>query len=94
MAQDVKLDEALARFESALRQFEGAFAQSEEERIRAKSYQGEADTLRTDRERLSAELALLQKKAFEFASMGTKAAGKIDAAMSRIRAVIHSNSGA
>ena len=94
MAQDVKLDDALERFESALRQFEGAFARSEEERIRAKTYQGEADTLRSERERMASELELLQRKAMEFASMGTKAAGKIDAAMSRIRAVIHSNSGA
>ena len=94
MAQDVKLDDALERFEQALRRFEGAFAQGEEERIRAKSYQGEADGLREDRARLSSELDLLRGKAMEFASMGTKAAGKIDAAMSRIRAVIHSNSGA
>ena len=94
MAQDVKLDDALQRFETALKQFEGAFARSEEERLRAKTYQGEAEGLRIDRERLSGELELLRTKAMEFASMGSKAAGKIDAAMSRIRAVIHSNSGA
>ena len=94
MANEVKLEDALGRFESALRQFEGALGRSEEERNRAKADQSEADTLRADRERLSAELDLLRTKAFEFASVGTKAAGKIDAAMSRIRAVLHSNSGA
>jgi Domain of unknown function (DUF4164) len=94
MAQDVKLDDTLERFEKALRQFEGAFARSEEERIRAKTYQAEADALREDRARIAGELDLLRTKAMEFATMGTKAAGKIDAAMSRIRAVIHSNSGA
>lgn len=87
-----KLVEALARFDSALRQFEAALAHSAEDGQRVEALENEAETLRKDRTRLSHELDLVRAKAGELADTGKNAAGKIDAAMSRIRAVLHSNS--
>jgi len=45
------------------------------------------------RERLAQELDGVRAKANDLVSTNQKAVGKIDAAMSRIRAVLHSNSG-
>ena len=53
----------------------------------------EADALRKDRSKLAHELDLVRSKAGELVDTSKQAAGKIDAAMSRIRAVLHSNSG-
>ena len=48
---------------------------------------------RKDRSKLAHELDLVRSKAGELVDTSKQAAGKIDAAMSRIRAVLHSNSG-
>jgi ABC-type transporter Mla subunit MlaD len=80
MADTHKLDEAFDRFESALRQFEAALARR-------------AGSLR-ESETLASELDQVKVKASELVDNNRKAVGRIDAAMSRIRSVLHSNSGA
>lgn len=93
MADTHKLDEAFQRFDQALRQFEAAIGRKQETEKRAESLEGEAEALRRDRSRLAHELDLVRSKAGELVDTSKQAAGKIDAAMSRIRAVLHSNSG-
>lgn len=93
MADTDKLDEAFGRFESALRQFEAAVARRAQTEKRAEDLAQEADALRKDRSKLAHELDLVRSKASELVDTSKQAAGKIDAAMSRIRAVLHSNSG-
>jgi predicted nuclease with TOPRIM domain len=91
MADTEKLDEAFQRFEAALRQIEGAIGLTGESRSRLAQLEGEMDQLRRDRMRLAHELDLVRNKASELVATSKNAAGKIDAAMSRIRAVLHSN---
>lgn len=93
MAETQKLDEAFERFELALRQFEGAMGLKHQAEQRAAELAGEAEALRRDRSKLASELDLVRNKAGELVDTSKQAAGKIDAAMSRIRAVLHSNSG-
>jgi predicted nucleic acid-binding Zn-ribbon protein len=93
MADTHKLDEAFSRFESALRQFEDAVVHKVNGQKRVETLESETETLRRDRARLAHELDLVRSKAGELVDTSKNAAGKIDAAMSRIRAVLHSNSG-
>jgi hypothetical protein len=93
MADTHKLDEAFLRFESALRQFEDAVVRKVSGQKRVETLESETETLRRDRARLAHELDLVRSKAGELVDTSKNAAGKIDAAMSRIRAVLHSNSG-
>ncbi len=93
MANTQKLDEAFQRFERALRQFEDAVAVKADGQKRVDVLETETETLRRDRIRLAHELELVRNKATELVDTSKNAAGKIDAAMSRIRAVLHSNSG-
>ena len=85
------LDEAFRRFESALRRLEDAAASRADDASRLAGVEEEAEALRRDRARLANELDLLRSKAGALADSSRSAAGKIDAAMSRIRAVLHSN---
>ncbi len=91
MAEIEKLDEALQRFEAALSRFEAAVGTTVDGKARVTELEAETETLRRDRTRLSHELDLVRTKAGELADTSKNAAGKIDAAMSRIRAVLHSN---
>ena len=93
MADTQKLDEAFERFEAALRQFEAALTRKQDTEKRAETLEHEAEALRRDRSKLAHELDLVRSKAGELVDTSKQAAGKIDAAMSRIRAVLHSNSG-
>lgn len=93
MANTNKLDEVFARFDQALLKFEAAAARRLEIENRASNLAQEADGLRRDRSKLAHELDLVRSKATELVDTSKQAAGKIDAAMSRIRAVLHSNSG-
>jgi hypothetical protein len=88
-----KLDQAFDRFESALRQFEAALARQQDHIRRDEIARGEAEALRLDRSRLAQELDDVRSRASDLVGTNKKAVGKIDAAMSRIRAVLHSNSG-
>lgn len=92
MADTAKLDEAFQRFEMALRQFEDSILLKFDGQKRVSALENETETLRRDRSRLAHELDLVRTKAGELADTSKNAAGKIDAAMSRIRAVLHSNS--
>lgn len=93
MADARRLDEVFLYFDEAMARFEAAVARRQEQAQRAAALADEADALRRDRMKLANELDLVRSKAGELASTGKQAAGKIDAAMSRIRAVLHSNSG-
>ena len=92
MADTQKLDEAFQRFELALRQFEDTVSAKVDGQKRVDVLESETETLRRDRTRLAHELDLVRNKATELVDTSKNAAGKIDAAMSRIRAVLHSNS--
>jgi hypothetical protein len=91
MAVIEKLDEAFQRFEAALRHFEDAVGKKVEDQSRMAELESEAESLRRDKTKLTHELELVRSKAGELADTGKNAGGKIDAAMSRIRAVLHSN---
>ncbi len=93
MADTQKLDEAFQRFETALRQIEDAIVLKVNGQKRVETLESETETLRRDRVRLAHELDLVRSKATELVNTSKNAAGKIDVAMSRIRAVLHSNSG-
>jgi predicted nucleic acid-binding Zn-ribbon protein len=92
MAEISKLDEAFQRFDVILRQFEDAILLKLDGQKRVVALENETETLRRDRTRLAHELDLVRSKAGELVDTSKNAAGKIDAAMSRIRAVLHSNS--
>ena len=91
MADLHKLDEAFLRFEAALRRLEAAAAQKGDGRSRIAELESETESLKKEKMRLTHELDLVRSKATELVDTSKTAAGKIDAAMSRIRAVLHSN---
>ena len=93
MADTPKLETAFVRFEAALGQFEAALARRAELEHRAITAQDEAEALRLDRSKLAQELDAVRSKATDLVDTSKKAVNKIDAAMSRIRAVLHSNQG-
>ena len=91
MSDIQKLDEAFQRFEAALSRVEQAVGNKSDGRVRIVELESEAESLKRDRARLAHELDLVRSKAGELADTSKTAAGKIDAAMSRIRSVLHSN---
>ena len=91
MADIQNLDEAFLRFEAALRRIEQAVESRSDGDTRVVELLSEAESLKRDRARLEHELELVRSKAGELVDTSKSAAGKIDAAMSRIRAVLHSN---
>jgi hypothetical protein len=93
MAEVHKLNEAFERFEAAMRLFESAVVKKQDTDSLVQSLAGEAEALRGDRVRIAQELEMVRSKAHELVATNKNAVGKIDAAMSRIRAVLHSNSG-
>lgn len=93
MANNSKLDEAFERFERSLRQLEATLLRRLEGDNALKASAAEADALRRDRSRLAHELDQIRSKATDLVNTNKTAVGKIDAAMSRIRSVLHSNSG-
>jgi Domain of unknown function (DUF4164) len=93
MAESHKLDQAFERFESALQKFEAALVKRGHNGARADTAEGEAAALRKDHQRITGELELVRVKAHELVDTSKQAVVKIDSAMSRIRSVLHSNSG-
>ena len=91
MADFQKLDEVFLRFEAALRRMESTVSRTIEGKKRATDLEIEVESLRREKTRLTHELDLVRSKAGELVDTSKTAAGKIDAAMSRIRAVLHSN---
>ena len=94
MAEARKFDEALVRFERAIAKVENSIAQRRETQSRLESLEKQADSLHAERQQLDSDLGRVRAKAAELVDTSKKAAGKIDSAVSRIRAVLYSNSGA
>jgi Domain of unknown function (DUF4164) len=83
-----RVDEALGRFENAMRQLEAALAQSHEQQAQRMRSAGDAAALKADRLRLVQELAEVRAKASELAEQQRRASRRIDQAMARIRRVL------
>jgi hypothetical protein len=88
MADPSKIDEAFARFETALRLFEVAVARSGENRQESLSTRAEAEALRDDRARLVGEVHAVRSKAADLADKNQQATARLDSAMAKIRAVL------
>jgi chromosome segregation ATPase len=82
------VDEALGRFESAMRQLEAALAQLHEQQAQRMRSAGDAAALRADRLRLVHELAEVRAKASDLAEQQRRASRRIDQAMARIRRIL------
>ena len=93
MADSTKFETSLQRFEKALKLVEASLARKRDENARLKTLEIEKATLESDRQRMDRELAQVRVKAQELVDTSKQAEGKIDSAMSRIRSVLHSNSG-
>jgi hypothetical protein len=93
MADSQKFEASLVRFEQALKLVEKTVAKKREEEKRLKLLEIDKATLQSDRLRIDRELAQVRNKAQELVSTSKQAVGKIDSAMSRIRSILHSNSG-
>jgi hypothetical protein len=81
MTEPRKFDDALVRFERAIAKVEQATVLRRETVMRLEVLEKQAD------------LGRVRAKAAELVDTSKKAAGKIDSAVSRIRAVLYSNSG-
>lgn len=93
MTDAKKFEASLTRFENALNVVEKALVDRREADMRAKAAEAQAAALASDRQRIDKELAQVRVKAAELVDTSKQAAGKIDSAVSRIRAVLYSNSG-
>lgn len=88
MAQAGMIEEALERFESALRQLEGSMVRWHEREQALEQARGEAEALRQDRSRMAQELDEVRARANELMEASRGAARHVEGAMSRIRAVL------
>jgi Domain of unknown function (DUF4164) len=93
MAEARKFDEALVRFERAIAKVEQTTAHRRETAARLEMLEKQAVSLQVERQQLDTDLGRVRAKAAELVDTSKKAAGKIDSAVSRIRAVLYSNSG-
>jgi predicted nuclease with TOPRIM domain len=94
MTEVRKFDEALVRFERAIARVEQATAHRRDTMNRLEMLEKQAVSLQVERQQLDTDLGRVRAKAAELVDTSKKAAGKIDSAVSRIRAVLYSNSGA
>lgn len=94
MSEAKKFDQSLTRFEQALGLVERALAEKRVADTKLHALEQQSKSFTTDQQRLDRELALVRAKAAELVDTSKQAAGKIDSAVSRIRSVLHSNSGA
>jgi 16S rRNA G527 N7-methylase RsmG len=94
MTEARKFDEALVRFERAIGKVEQSAAARRDTVLRLESLEKQAVFLQQERSQLDNDLGRVRAKAAELVDTSKKAAGKIDSAVSRIRAVLYSNSGA
>lgn len=93
MTEARKFDEALVRFERAIAKVEQATTQRRDTVSRLETLEKQAVNLEVERQQLDTDLGRVRAKAAELVDTSKKAAGKIDSAVSRIRAVLYSNSG-
>lgn len=87
MQENLRIGEALVRFEAALVKVEAAMLRCRELQEEVYRLSGEAAALRTDRSRLAEELDQVRAKAGELAEARREAAKRLDKAMHRIRSV-------
>ena len=85
MADGSKVDEALARFEAALRRLETAIVQANENEV---GLPPDAAALLDDRDQLAREISDVRAKATELAERNRNAASRIDSAMAKIKLVL------
>jgi chromosome segregation ATPase len=85
MAEGSKVDEALARFEAALRRLETAIVQANENDA---GLPADAAALLDDRDQLAREVSDIRAKATELAERNRNAASKVDSAMAKIKLVL------
>jgi hypothetical protein len=93
MTDAKKFDASLTRFERALGLVEKAMAEKRDAHARITVLENHTAKLQLDRQQMDKDLAAVRAKAQELVETSKQAAGKIDSAVSRIRAVLHSNSG-
>jgi chromosome segregation ATPase len=93
MTDAKKFEASLTRFENALNDVEKVVSDRREADERMKAAEAQAAALASDRQRIDKELAQVRVKAAELVDTSKQAAGKIDSAVSRIRAELYSNSG-
>jgi Domain of unknown function (DUF4164) len=94
MTDAKKFDASLTRFEKALGLVEKAISEKREAFQKIQVLESHTAKLQLDRQQMDRDLAQVRVKAQELVDTSKQAAGKIDSAVSRIRAVLHSNSGA
>ena len=85
MAEDSKVDEALSRFEAALRRLETVIVQANEN---GAGLPQDAAALLEDRDQLAREISDVRAKATELADRNRNAASRIDSAMAKIKLVL------
>jgi chromosome segregation ATPase len=85
MAEVSKVDEALNRFEAALRRLETAVMRVHEN---GSDLPSTSPSLLDDREQLAQEISDVRAKANELAERNRNAASKIDSAMAKIKLVL------
>jgi hypothetical protein len=93
MTEARKFDEALVRFERAIAKVEQTTTHRRETMLRLEVLEKQAVSLQVERQQLDTDLGRVRAKAAELVDTSKKAAVKIDSAVSRIRAVLYSNSG-
>jgi septal ring factor EnvC (AmiA/AmiB activator) len=94
MTEARRFDAALVRFERAIARVEQTAAERRETVLRLEHLEKQAVSLQAERQQLDSDLGRVRAKAAELVDTSKKAAVKIDSAVSRIRAVLYSNSGA
>ena len=90
MAEASKVEQALDRFEAAMRNMEAAMVRVQEREAAVETAKGEAHALREDRARLTRELDEVRAKASELADANAQASRRIDLAMARVKTVLGS----
>ena len=90
MADGSKIDEALTRFEAALRRFEATAMRVHNQLPAGLEPPVEVQALRDDQDRLQKEIAEMRAKASDLADRNRNAATKIDSAMAKIKFVLGS----
>ena len=88
MADLSRVDEALTRFEAAVRLLEAAVLRAGESRNETISTRAEAEALRDDRARLAGEVHAVRSKASDLADRNRQATVRLDTAMAKIRSVL------
>lgn len=88
MSDTADVEEALDRFETALKQLEAAMENIDEQSKRASAATAEVDALREGKERLQRELEEVKARSRVLADQNRLALKRIDQAMARIRRVL------